>query len=264
MTGTPREVMLRELPEGVVATFTAMPNAFRDFAFTMRHGFTPATVERAAAGFFDAPRVEVPGGLAMNWPTRALEASDVFFRSLAREQELAAGAYTPAGPVFAGRLNIEELRVAPMELRRVRTTASLATGAAWALRLTQAQAELHGGQVRPMRQALAEREASLRGGQIVLAQVRDGDRERIVERNAPLIDQREDSRRREKHLREGGEIEPRLARERLARGLALGVAEHAHGPATVAEHDAERRARDPPALDGVRCGREGALDHEVG
>lgn len=96
LTGTPREVYLRELPEGVVATFTAMPQAFRDFLFTVRNGFTPFTVAQAAAGAFDTPRVEVPGGMLTNWPSRMLEASDTFFRSLARNQELHMGAFAAA------------------------------------------------------------------------------------------------------------------------------------------------------------------------
>jgi hypothetical protein len=85
--GVPREVYLGEVPVGVTATFVAPPNAYRDFAFTMRHGYTPATVSRAA-GAFDAPRVEVPGGLLPNLPSRLLEASDAFFRRLAKAQEL--------------------------------------------------------------------------------------------------------------------------------------------------------------------------------
>jgi hypothetical protein len=96
LTGTPREVYLRELPEGVVATFTALPQALRDFGFTLKHGYTPATVSAAAAGVFDAPRIEVPGGMLTNWPSRLLEASDALFRSLARNQELHMGAYAAA------------------------------------------------------------------------------------------------------------------------------------------------------------------------
>jgi hypothetical protein len=94
--GRPPEVYLQEIPESVAATFIALPQALRDFTYTMRHGFTPLTVERAAAGKFDTPRVELPGGLITNWPARALEASDAAFRRLAFNQELYAGALAQA------------------------------------------------------------------------------------------------------------------------------------------------------------------------
>jgi hypothetical protein len=94
--GTPRTVSLGEIPEAVVATFTALPQGFRDALFTLRHGFSPRVVRDAAAGVFDTVHPELPGGIVTNLPSRALEAADVFFRSLAYQQELVAAAYTRA------------------------------------------------------------------------------------------------------------------------------------------------------------------------
>jgi hypothetical protein len=93
LTGAPRTTYLAEIPESVVATFTSMPSAFRDAMFTLRHGFTPRAVSQAAAGKFDVVRAELPGGSLLNLPSRALEAADAFFRTLAYQQELTASAY---------------------------------------------------------------------------------------------------------------------------------------------------------------------------
>lgn len=96
VTGAPRTTYLAEMPTSVAATVTAMPGAFRDALFTVRHGFTPRAVAEAAAGKFDVVRGEIPGGMVPNLPSRALEAADTFFRSLAYKQELAAAAYAKA------------------------------------------------------------------------------------------------------------------------------------------------------------------------
>ena len=94
--GGSRQVTLGEIPRAAVATATAMPQAFQDAFFTLRHGFSPRAVAAAGAGKFDIPRAELPGGLITNLPSRALESADVFFRSLAYQQELTAAAYTAA------------------------------------------------------------------------------------------------------------------------------------------------------------------------
>lgn len=96
MTGSARQVRLGEIPEAIAATAVSLPQAFRDAVFTLQHGFTPKAVAAAATGQFDTPRVELPGGLLTNLPSRALEAADTFFRTLAYNQELHAGAYAIA------------------------------------------------------------------------------------------------------------------------------------------------------------------------
>jgi hypothetical protein len=93
VTGAPRTVYLGELPHQMIATGTALPQAFRDAVFTVRHGFSPRTVAEAAAGKFDVVYPELPGGIVTNLPSRALQAADTFFRTLAYQQELNAGAY---------------------------------------------------------------------------------------------------------------------------------------------------------------------------
>lgn len=96
VTGTPRTVFLGEIPHAFVGSWIGLKQGLHQFAFTMKHGFTPKTVGRAAQGAFDRPRIEIPGGIVTNFPSRALEASDVFFRAIARNQELYAGAYAQA------------------------------------------------------------------------------------------------------------------------------------------------------------------------
>jgi hypothetical protein len=110
VTGQARQVYLGELPHGAVGAFSGMPRGFQRALFTLRRGFTPAAVEFAAAGKFDAPRVELPGGLLTNAPSRLLEAADQFFRTIGHEVELHAGAYALArqegtrGPALHARM----------------------------------------------------------------------------------------------------------------------------------------------------------------
>src|SRR3990167_4959386 len=95
-TSQRRTVFLGELPQSVVGGFIGLDQGLRNAAFTFRHGFRPSTVESASVGKFDTARIELPGGLVTNWPSRALEAMDELFRSVARSQELYAGAYAHA------------------------------------------------------------------------------------------------------------------------------------------------------------------------
>jgi hypothetical protein len=95
LTGAERSVFLGELPNGVIGTFTGLPQAFRDSLFVMRHGFTPRAVAEAAAGKFDTPHAELPIGV-LNLPMRALDAADTFFRSLAYHSELNGAAHSAA------------------------------------------------------------------------------------------------------------------------------------------------------------------------
>ncbi|HYE86356.1 MAG TPA: hypothetical protein VEA16_08370, partial [Vicinamibacterales bacterium] len=94
--GGARAVYLGEIPRAVVGGFIGLNQGLKNAAFTFREGFRPSTVEAAAGGTFDRPRVELPGGMLTNWPSRALEAADEFFRAIARQQELYAGAYAQA------------------------------------------------------------------------------------------------------------------------------------------------------------------------
>jgi hypothetical protein len=103
VTRTPRTVRLEEMPSRVAGAVAGLERGFRDAVFTLRHGVSPdrltRTVGAAAAGSkFDVPRVEFAGGAAnpFNWPGRALDAGDTFFRSVARNLELYGLAHTQA------------------------------------------------------------------------------------------------------------------------------------------------------------------------
>jgi hypothetical protein len=101
-TGAPRTVRLDELPAQMAGAVAGFERGIHDFAFTMRHGVSPHALTRsvgaAEVGKFDVPRVEFTGGAAnpFNWPGRTLDAADVFFRSIARNQELYGMAHTQA------------------------------------------------------------------------------------------------------------------------------------------------------------------------
>jgi hypothetical protein len=84
---------------GVIGTARGM----KDFVFTLRHGISPrnlsGTLDAATqTGSFDLPRVELGGGgkNPFNWPGRALDAADAFFRSIAKGQEWYGLAYAQA------------------------------------------------------------------------------------------------------------------------------------------------------------------------
>lgn len=96
--GGVRAVYLSELPHALGGTVVGLDRGIRQAWFTFAEGFRPSTVERAASGKFDTPRVELPGGLAnpFNIPGRALEAVDEFFRTIAHHQELYAGLFSHA------------------------------------------------------------------------------------------------------------------------------------------------------------------------
>lgn len=96
ITGSEREVFTGEFGQQLVGTMAALKTASRNALFTLKHGFTPETVAEAFVGKFDTPSPELPGGMVTNWPSRLLYAADQFFRSLAENQELFAGAYAMA------------------------------------------------------------------------------------------------------------------------------------------------------------------------
>ncbi len=100
--GTPRTVYLNEVPAGVVGAIGGLERGWSDMWFTLRHGVSPDSLRRSVAagevGKLDIPRVEFAGGAGnpFNWPGRALDGADTFFRSISRNQELYRLAHTQA------------------------------------------------------------------------------------------------------------------------------------------------------------------------
>lgn len=119
---SPRTIRLDELPAKVAGAVAGMERGVSDFSFALRHGMTPASLSRGleagAKGKLDVPRVEFAGGAAnpFNLPGRLLDASDAFFRSVARNMELYGLAHTQAkkeglsGDAFTNR--VADLRAA--------------------------------------------------------------------------------------------------------------------------------------------------------
>ena len=98
-TGKPRELFLGEMKPAVWGAWQGMEEGFSSAVFTLRHGMTPTALKGANVagemGKFDFVHVEFAGGGAnpFNWPSRALVAGDVIFRTAARKAELASSAY---------------------------------------------------------------------------------------------------------------------------------------------------------------------------
>jgi hypothetical protein len=116
------------------------------------------------------------------------------------------------------------------------------------------------GQVGLMGEAPAEGETPLGGVHVVLAQIRDGLDQRIVEGNPSLLNQVKDQGRGEDDLGEGGEVEPGVPRHGLALRLDLRQARPLNGALAIGRHDAENRARNMAGLNGRGGGREGLFD----
>lgn len=101
-TGRPREILFSELPHGVMGGFVGMQRGLADAVFTLQHGITPRALAKgmqsAEVGKLDLPRTEFAGGGAnpFNYPGRALDAADAFFRSVARNIEIAETAFVEA------------------------------------------------------------------------------------------------------------------------------------------------------------------------
>lgn len=93
ITGSKREVFLGEVGKQLNATINAIPKAVSRFLFTMKHGFA---LDVAGPVAFDKNIATLPGGVVTNLPTRLLMATDIFFRHLAEQQELYAGAFAAA------------------------------------------------------------------------------------------------------------------------------------------------------------------------
>ncbi len=96
--GTDRSVYLSEIPHSVAGAWVGLGFGLKNGFFALRHGFRKTEVDAAEAGKFDTPMYELPGGLLnpFNWPFRALNAADEFYRNIAKYQELYAGAYVQA------------------------------------------------------------------------------------------------------------------------------------------------------------------------
>jgi hypothetical protein len=105
VTGSKREVFLGEVGKQLTATINAIPKAVSRFNFVMKHGFA---LDVAGPVAFDKNIATLPGGVITNFPTRLLMATDVFFRHLAEQQELYAGAYAAARK--AGLKNPTQIR----------------------------------------------------------------------------------------------------------------------------------------------------------
>ncbi|MBA3578918.1 MAG: ParB N-terminal domain-containing protein [Gemmatimonadaceae bacterium] len=113
-TGRERTVFIGEVREKLAGGYIGLQVGIQNASFTFREGFRPKAITAAATGVFDTPRVElhIPEGvikrfpkaaqlddtarLVFNYPSRALEAADEFFRAVAYHQELYAGAYARA------------------------------------------------------------------------------------------------------------------------------------------------------------------------
>lgn len=115
-TGKPRDVLFSELPHGVAGAVAGVERGFWDALATVRDGVSPdalrGSLQAADVGKLDLPRVEFGGGgrNPFNWPGRALDSADVFFRSVARNTEMYEAAYTQAwregrrGPALLDRM----------------------------------------------------------------------------------------------------------------------------------------------------------------
>ena len=114
-----------------------------------------------------------------------------------------------------------------------------------------------------MAQALAEGERALRRREIVLPQIGDRDRERIVERHPPLGHEPQDGGGGEDHLGQRSEVEPgRTQHPGLCR-LELRVPGNPHASLAGPAEDAERRARNGAArhslADRLECRADDVL-----
>jgi hypothetical protein len=103
VTRTPREIFLGELPHQAAGAVIGIQRGLKEFVFTMRYGVSrgvlTGAVDAASAGTkFDLPHREFGSGGAnpFNWPGRLLNATDQFFRPIARDMELYGAAYAQA------------------------------------------------------------------------------------------------------------------------------------------------------------------------
>jgi hypothetical protein len=102
LTGAPRELFFSELPSQAAGAVVGLRNGFSNALFALKHGVNRSALTQslsaAEAGKLDVPRIEFAGGLSnpFNWPGRALDAEDQFFRGIARDTELYGAAHAHA------------------------------------------------------------------------------------------------------------------------------------------------------------------------
>lgn len=92
-TGAPRQVTLDEIPSQLAGMVGGFERGLSEALFSLKHGVNRSALTQslsaAEAGKLDVPRVEFGGGGAnpFNWPGRALDSADQFFRAIAKQQE---------------------------------------------------------------------------------------------------------------------------------------------------------------------------------
>jgi hypothetical protein len=86
-------VYLDEFPSQLAGVVAGFERGLSEALFSLRHGVNRSALTQslsaAEAGKLDVPRIEFGGGGAnpFNWPGRALDSADQFFRAIARQQE---------------------------------------------------------------------------------------------------------------------------------------------------------------------------------
>ncbi|HVL66763.1 MAG TPA: M15 family metallopeptidase [Vicinamibacterales bacterium] len=93
VTGAPRTAFLSEIPSQTAGALLGVERGIQEALFSLRHGVNRSALTQslsaAEAGKLDVPRIEFGGGgmNPLNWPGRALDAADQFFRAIARNTE---------------------------------------------------------------------------------------------------------------------------------------------------------------------------------
>lgn len=101
-TGQPRTLQFSELPSQAAGALVGVEHGISNAIFALKHGVNrqvlSGALSAAEAGKLDVPRIEFGGGGAnpFNWPGRALDGADQFFRSVARDMELYGAAHAQA------------------------------------------------------------------------------------------------------------------------------------------------------------------------
>lgn len=102
VTGQPRTVLFSELPHQAAGALAGIERGVTEAMFSLRNGVSRAQLSgamtAAEAGRLDVPRVEFKGGGSnpFNWPGRALDGADQFFRAVAFDSELSGLAFSQA------------------------------------------------------------------------------------------------------------------------------------------------------------------------
>jgi hypothetical protein len=102
LTGKPRTILFSELPHQAAGALAGIERGFSEAMFSLKNGVSRAQLSgamtAAEAGRLDIPRIEFKGGGAnpFNWPGRALDGADQFFRAVAFDSELSGLAFAQA------------------------------------------------------------------------------------------------------------------------------------------------------------------------